>query len=167
MLGMRQNIFYVQNDVLCYADCFNAIPLSVKSAVDAAESIPVPGKRIAVLGDLAETGNLSDSMHREIVESINGSSFDEVLLFGPNLQRAWASFGKMRAGMNLYTCNTHQDIIDTVKRIIGSGDLILFKASHSAELRQVISKLWPQEYYRVNHAERDPYNEWIEQVRKS
>ncbi len=167
MLGMRQNIFTVQENVLCYADCFNAIPLSVKSAMEAAESIPILGKRIAVLGDIGETGNLSESIHREIVEIINNSAFDKVIIYGSNLQRAWATFGKLRDGMQLYVCDTHDSIVQTVKDIISSGDLILFKASHSAELRQVISKLWPKEYYRVNHDERDPYNRWIEQVRRN
>lgn len=166
MLGMRQNIFTVQENVLCYADCFNAIPLSVKSAMEAAETIPISGKRIAVLGDIGETGVFSESIHREIVDIINNSAFDDVIIFGSNLQRAWDSFGKMRDGMRLYMCDTHDCIVNTVKNIISGGDLILFKASHSAELRQVISKLWPKEYHRVNHDERDPYNRWIERVRR-
>lgn len=167
MLGMRQNIFTVQKDVLCYADCFNAIPLSVKSAIDAAESVPVSGKRIAVLGDIAETGSLSGEVHREVVEYINCSAVDEIIIFGPELQQAWSLYGKKKAGMTLYMCSSHKEIIDTIKRTINSGDLILFKASHSSELRQVILKLWPKEYNRVIHEEREPYNLWIKQVKKS
>lgn len=167
MLGMRQNIFIVQGDVLCYADCFNAIPLSVKSAIEAAEQIPVSGKRIAVLGDIGEAGDLSESIHREIADFINHCQFDDVILFGRNLQQAMRSLGKKRDGKRLYECSSHEEIIETVRRIIRGGDLILFKASHSAELRQVISKLWPKEYHRVNHEERDPYNQWFERVRKN
>lgn len=166
MLGLRQNIFSVQNDILCYADCFNAIPLSVKSAIDAAESIPVSGKRIAVLGDIAETGSLSGDVHRKIVDYINDCTLDEVIIFGPNLQQAWSLLGRRKDGMDIYICNSHQEIIDTIKRTISTGDLILFKASHSSELRKVIMRLWPKEYNRIVHEERDPYDLWIRQVRK-
>ena len=102
-----------------------------------------------------------------VEKSDKSARFDKVIIHGPNLQQAWLSYAKMRERMHLYACNSHQEIIDTEKQTISSGDLILFKASHSSELRQVISKLWPREYSRVNHAERDPYIEWIEQVKNS
>ena len=56
--GARQNIIKTENDIVIYADCYNAIARSIKSAIDAASCIPIKGKRILVLGDIEEAGSV-------------------------------------------------------------------------------------------------------------
>ena len=46
MEGERQNIIRTENDIVIYADCYNAIARSVQSAIEAACLIPIQGKRI-------------------------------------------------------------------------------------------------------------------------
>ena len=57
--GVRQNVIWTEDGICLYADCYNAIATSVRSAVETSDIIPVTGKRIAVLGDIEEWDSLS------------------------------------------------------------------------------------------------------------
>jgi len=165
-LGMRQNIFEVPGGILVYADCFNAVPLSIKTAVEATCDIPVKGKRVAVLGDIEECGELTQSVHREIIDIVSNSSLDVLLAYGKKLNKALDDYPNPFK-IKTIRCSSHEDIITNLKSLLSEGDIVLFKASHSAELRGCIKKLWPETYSKVNNDERDPYNKWIKMVRKN
>lgn len=143
--GERQNIFRTSDNVLIYADCYNAVGKSMKSAIDAASSIPVTGKRIAVLGDMAEIGSESEQMHKEIIEYVNTSKCDCLFTIGCEFEKA-VSKVSLRESLFVRTTNTHNDLNALIKDTVKSGDLVLFKASHASELSNCIKKLWPKEY---------------------
>ena len=143
--GERQNIFRSVDNVLIYADCYNAVGKSMKSAIDAASNIPVTGKRIAVLGDMAEIGSESEQMHKEIIEYVNASKFDCLFTIGSEFEKA-VNKVSLRESLYVKTTNSHADLNVLIKNTVKSGDLVLFKASHASELSNCIKKLWPQEY---------------------
>lgn len=166
MLGMRQNIFQTEEGIKVYADCFNAVPLSIRTAVAAICEMPVDGKRIAVLGDIAETGELARSIHSEIVDIVADSKIDILLSYGENINAAIDAHRALLQTITVIKCDSHNDIISNLKKIMKKGDIVLFKASHSAELRRCIQAIWPTTYAKVNSDEREPYNKWIMMVRK-
>ncbi len=144
-VGIRQNIFKVNDNVTVYADCYNAVGKSIKSAIDAAALIPISGKRIAVIGDVEECGELSEETHREILESVNRSSFDLLFVYGPQLNREALKF-EGRDTLNIICCKDRATLNTEIKQIIRSNDLILFKASRKSALEETIQYLWPKEY---------------------
>jgi UDP-N-acetylmuramoyl-tripeptide--D-alanyl-D-alanine ligase len=85
-LGIRQNIFRTSDNVLVYADCYNAVAKSIESAIKSAEIIPLNEKasgknrRIAVLGDVEEAGELSQQTHEDIINIVNNSLFDHLII---------------------------------------------------------------------------------------
>ncbi len=142
--GIRQNIYKAGKTVV-YADCYNAVAKSVKSAVNAACIIPIKGKRIAVLGDVAEAGDYTEHTHLEIAEIVNNSSFDIVMRFGKELKKA-LDVAKMRDSLTVYKFDTQKELNKKLRKIVKSGDLVLFKASHSGNLKKSISKTFPVAY---------------------
>jgi UDP-N-acetylmuramoyl-tripeptide--D-alanyl-D-alanine ligase len=51
-------------------DAYNANPASMKAAMETLASLPCPGRRIAILGDMREMGEASRSSHEEIGQFI-------------------------------------------------------------------------------------------------
>ena len=142
--GIRQNIYKSGSNVV-YADCYNAVAKSVRSAVNASCDIPIKGKRIAVLGDVAEAGDYTESTHLEIVAIVNNSTFDVLLTYGTELRKAIAN-SKMRDNLTVLTFDNQKDMNKAIKQQVKKGDLVLFKASHSGKLKDSIASTFPRAY---------------------
>lgn len=157
--GVRQNAYWTLNGNLVYADCYNAVAKSIGSALRAANSIPVKGRRIAVIADIEETGIMSDKAHYEIVDFVNNSGFDIFIAYGPKLNKALENYDKP-LNINVVKCRTSSSVINSLMENKKKGDLILFKASHSWHLDKCIRKLWPISYYWKFLKEKIPYLLW-------
>ncbi len=142
--GIRQNV-YKSRGVTIYADCYNAVAKSVRSAIEGACNIPVKGKRIAVLGDIAEAGDYSESTHLEIADIVNKSDFKVFLAFGPQICDA---VGKttFREDLTVIPCHTRKELNKAIKKYAKRGDLVLFKSSHSGHLSRSIKAAFPFAY---------------------
>ena len=164
--GDRQNVFKTQDGVVIYADCYNAVGRSMKSAIDAACGISVTGKRIAVLGDVAEAGAASSETHKSIIHYVNDSSFSYLLTIGDALYKALIEV-KTREGLTVLSAQSLKDLSEMVRRIVQPGDLVLFKASHASNLRECIKMIWPKEYQeRIATVNQKEDNEWFYNVMK-
>jgi UDP-N-acetylmuramyl pentapeptide synthase len=141
--GIRQNIIKTSGGVTLYVDCYNAVAKSMKSAIDACDSIPVSGKRIAVLGDIAEVGDLSDSMHREVISYINESKFDMLLIIGDKMKMA-AEAVTNRNSLLIQSFDNRTVLSDCLRDVTAKGDLVLFKASNASNLKECVLMVWPE-----------------------
>ena len=155
--GYRQNVTWTRNGICLYVDCYNAIASSVRAALVTADAIPINGRRIAVLGDIAECGSLSDKEHDEVVRSVNESAFDVFIPIGEQINAA-VSRCDMREGLQCVPCGTREDVVRELNKMLQPGDLVLVKASASGKLEKVIKAMWPTEYKQMM----DPY---IKQLR--
>ena len=142
--GIRQNVVHTKDNIIVYADCFNAVEKSIKSAIDGANTIPTAGKRIAVLGDIKESGSLASEMHANVMQYVAQSKFDCLITIGEEMCNAADSI-KNIGKLDIYKCKSLDEVTARLKEIMKSGDLVLFKASHSMELEKVIMALWPSE----------------------
>lgn len=141
--GVRQNIMRTTDGVVVYADCYNAVARSMKSAIDACDIIPVKGKRIAVLGDIEEVGDMSEAMHKEIIEYVNSSKFDALMLIGEKMKKANEA-SSVRNTLEVDWSASIDELAKKIKEKAKSGDLVLFKASHSGNLDKCIVKIWQE-----------------------
>lgn len=157
--GVRQNVLRSNDGVLVYADCFNAVARSMKSAIDACDLIPIKGKRIAVLGDVEEAGEMSELMHREIIGYVNASKFDILLAKGSKIKKAIEATD-IRDSLKVECCDSVDELSKLVKKQSCCGDLVLFKSSHSGNLDKCIVKVWPELRDEVVGNTEAAYNEW-------
>jgi len=140
--GVRQNVKRTEDNVVVYADCFNAVGRSMKSAIEGADLIPVTGKRIAVLGDIKEGGEISSEMHCEVIQTVCNSKFDYLITLGEEMETASKNVNEIDR-LYVKNCQSLEEVTSTLKKLLQSGDLVLFKASHSMELEKCINELWP------------------------
>jgi len=144
--GIRQNV-YKARGIIVYADCYNAVAKSVRSAVAAADNIPIQGKRVAVLGDIAETGAYAKATHEEIVTIVNDSNFDVLIAYGENLRTATESV-ETRKDLKIIKPMTRNELNRETKQMAKRGDLVLFKSSHSVGLEKTLKATFPIAYMR-------------------
>ena len=120
-------------------DCYNANPISMRAALDHLASIATSGRRIAILGGMAELGPDGPDYHREIGAHARGLDIDEVIGVGEMARDyapdRWAADAD--AGAEL------------AERVLGAGDEVLVKGSRSVGLERLTDGLLAR---RSNHA---------------
>ena len=62
---LRGELLELRDGVVIVNDCYNANPISMRAALDHLASLEVRGRRLAVLGEMAELGPQAPAYHRE------------------------------------------------------------------------------------------------------
>lgn len=158
-VGFRQNVIKTHDGIMVYADCYNAVGRSMKSAINTANQMSVRGKLIAVLGDIEEVGDESRSMHREVIDCVNNSNFEALITIGEKMKEATLGFER-RDSLAIINCDTIEEIVNILKTVIESGDLVLFKSSHVYHLEKCIKALWPHEYREIKQSVKKEDEKW-------
>ena len=95
------------------------------------------GRRIAVLADMLELGAISDEAHTSVGKKAAECGIDTVLTYG----NAARLISEAASSMNTNTMHfeTKEALAHELKGILKDGDTVLFKASNSMRLEEVIS----------------------------
>ena len=142
--NIRQTVFFV-NKTAILADYYNAAPESVISAIDYLFSHKQYEHKSALLGDILELGDMSESIHYMIGKKCAEYNLRTLYLFGKYSEFTEAGavsggFGYERIFKNTSLSTPEitamQIYNNTVER-----EIILFKASHAIDLGRVVSLL--------------------------
>ena len=125
-------------------DTYNSAPKSAKAALFALQEIPVgEGKRrIAILGDMLELGDLSEHAHREIGRYAVERGVDILVLIGELMGEAENE--AVKAGMpegNVLHFSTNDDAGRFVQERMKQGDAVLVKGSRGMHMEEVVKEL--------------------------
>jgi UDP-N-acetylmuramoyl-tripeptide--D-alanyl-D-alanine ligase len=118
-------------------DAYNANPTSTRAALDTLMSLEVPGRRIAVLGVMAEIGDTADVEHREVGAYANEVGVDRLVVVGD--EAVGIAAGARDAGMAADCVVAVDDAEDASLAVddLSEGDALLVKASRVAALETV------------------------------
>jgi len=119
-------------------DSYNANPDSVAAAI--AVLAAAPGRKILVLGDLAELGPDSLALHAAIGTQARAAGVDLLCTAGSSSEAASRSFG---AGARHFAAQPA--LIDFLREQVEVGDVVLVKGSRSARMEQVVAALAAEE----------------------
>lgn len=147
--GMRQNVVKAGNRTL-YIDCFNAAVKSMKTALDTLGELSVKqgGARVAVLGDMAELGDNSDTMHREVGKMAAQSNLDVLICYG-QLSAGIAEEARKSEKLKVFHTEKISELNKLVKENVGPNDAVLFKASHVTNLIATVKANYPFVYFKT------------------
>jgi len=121
-------------------DSYNANPDSMKAALRTLRELPVTGRRIAVLGRMAELGDLSEAEHRALGKAAAENGIDILLAIGEVGEQIAASAGDR---VEAHVFEDHAGIADYLRAQAGPDDLVLLKGSRSAKMELVLTQLTP------------------------
>ncbi len=138
----RQEI-YQAGEYTIISDCYNAGPESMAAALKVLGKRS--GRRIAVLGDMLELGEVKWAEHYKIGR-IAAENADAVFAYGPNANRVTG--GALTGGMNpavVHGFESHEEMAAALKRFARPGDVYLFKASRGMHLEKVLEAFLKEE----------------------
>jgi UDP-N-acetylmuramoyl-tripeptide--D-alanyl-D-alanine ligase len=121
-------------------DCYNANADSMLAALQTLMDLPCKGRRIAVLGDMAELGAQSEQSHEEVGRRAAELGVGQLIAVGkmaPVLARAAKCGGLNR----VFEFPDVESAASAVKSLVKSGDLVLLKASRATRLERIAEAL--------------------------
>lgn len=128
-----------KKDITIINDCYNASLDSIKSALNVLSTFKT--RKVAIIGDVLETGSYEEEIHKNIGKSIIGNT-DILILVGDSIKYTYDEVIKNNFNKdNIYVFNTYEDVIKNINSIIKKGDTILLKASHGIKLSNVVEYL--------------------------
>lgn len=136
--GNRQNIME-KNGQTVIADCYNASPDSMRAALGVLGNYPCEGRRVAVLGDMLELGEHSESLHAAVGEMAKNAGIDLLFCFGNAAKTIAANAG---SDMQCFCTEDAGELTEALRNTLKAGDCVLFKASHGMHLETIIASLY-------------------------
>ncbi len=115
-------------------DSYNANPSSVKAAIDVLSKRA--GRKILVLGDMAELGELAQSLHQEVGAYAQQQGIDALFGLGELCLFATQAFGAQAQHFHQL-----EALLTALQDFIQAGDVILIKGSRSARMERVTQAL--------------------------
>lgn len=137
--GMRQRI-NKKCGITFIEDCYNASPDSQAAALAVLGSMNAK-KKIAVIGDMLELGEVSETAHYGVGTKAAENGIDAVFTYGErSLQTAkGAADGKIPC---VKSFDNKKKLADALVSYLEEGDAVLFKASRGMKLEDVIYSVY-------------------------
>lgn len=129
-----------ENGIRLIDDSYNANADSMTAAIETLAELPVLGRRIAVLGDMAELGEHSEAAHREIGRLVAKREIDMLFTIGA-MGYCYATEAKEMGAKVVCQFDEVAEAVISLQRVLRPGDAVLVKASRSAGLERVIELL--------------------------
>jgi UDP-N-acetylmuramoyl-tripeptide--D-alanyl-D-alanine ligase len=134
----RMEVRETSSGVLVVNDAYNANPASTAAALKAARWMTGDGRCIAVLGEMAELGDVAPREHERIGELVARLGIAQLIAVGPAARSIAA--GAAREGVEpdrITTCDTIAEAETAVAAAARPGDVVLVKGSRVAGLERL------------------------------
>ena len=136
---MRMEL-WESNGIRVLDDAYNANADSMAAALQALHELPCKGRRVAVLGDMAELGAQSEAAHQEVGR--RAAELGVAQLFAVGKMAAVIARGAREAGLSrIFEFAEVEPAAMAIKRFLKEGDLLLLKASRATHLERIADSL--------------------------
>ena len=137
--GMRQRVVE-KNGIVFIEDCYNASPDSVKAGINTLLTIKAQ-RHIAVLGDMLELGDYSETAHRECGRYAAEKGTDVLFAYG-KASAFTADEAEKSSLKEIYHYTDEKALAEKLAEFIKEGDAILFKASRGMKMENIINVIY-------------------------
>jgi UDP-N-acetylmuramoyl-tripeptide--D-alanyl-D-alanine ligase len=137
------------NGVRVLDDTYNANADSMTAALQTLQDLPCKGRRVAVLGDMAELGAASEAAHEEVGR--RAAELGVGQLFAVGTMASAMARGARGAGLNrVIEFADVETAAAAVRSFMKQGDVLLLKASRALRLERVANLLRSEDAAREN-----------------
>ncbi len=122
-------------------DTYNASPAATEEVLSALSLISLPGRRIAVLGDMLELGRYSVEEHERVGKLVS-EKVDILVSVGVRSRATHQA--AVNAGMpedNAFAYDTANEAVPQLLGLIKEGDMVLVKGSQSMRMERISEAL--------------------------
>jgi len=136
---MRLN-FWEANGVRVLDDSYNANADSTIAALETLCGLPLQGRRVAVLGDMAELGTHSAAAHAEVGRCAAELKLGQLFAVG-QMAAVTAQAARDAELMRVFEFAEVEAAIKVLKSFLKPGDVVLLKASRVSRLERIAEML--------------------------
>jgi len=118
-------------------DAYNASPMSMAAAAETLAAI-AKGRKIAVLGDMLELGDVAVEAHRRVGEKLAEEGIQVLVTVG-KLAKHIAE-AALESGVDVtVACQTHDEAQEALRKLMRPGDTILIKGSRGMKMETILA----------------------------
>lgn len=137
--GAKQRLQWSeQRGIRWLDDTYNANADSTLAALQTLSELPCTGRRVAVLGDMAELGEHTTEAHREVGAAAHRLGIDLLVCIGHSAGRTADGASGLR---QVLTFSDVEQAVLALRPLIQPGDCVLAKASRSSRLERLFEAL--------------------------
>ncbi len=138
----RGRVHRLADDVTVVDDSYNASPLAVERLLELLAR--GPGRRIAVLGEMYELGELTDTAHRTAGGQA-AASCEVLVAVGGEPARLLAEAARAAGLGAVHHVEGPEAATELLRRLLRAGDLVLVKGSRGVGLDRTVDALLEEE----------------------
>lgn len=157
----RMRLLDGKDGITILDDSYNSSPKALENAIETVSKILTKGKKVAILGHMAELGNNSSREHMKIGK-LAVQCFDIVIFAGRNNDFFLEGARQVKTQLkNIYLAKDSAEVLEILetKKILKASDLVLVKGSQSARLEKVVVSLLVNPHDESNVCRQDA--EWL------
>jgi len=138
--GARIPLGVAGGEALLIDESYNANPASMRAAIAllGQAEIGSQGRRIAIIGDMLELGDLGPRLHAELEQSLAENNIDLVYCAGPLSRALWEALPPNRRGGYAETAAALEPAVIGAVR---AGDALMVKASNGSRMGPLVKAL--------------------------
>jgi UDP-N-acetylmuramoyl-tripeptide--D-alanyl-D-alanine ligase len=121
-------------------DAYNANADSMVAALQVLQELPCKGRRVAVLGDMAELGTHSESAHAEVGRRAAELGVEQLITVG-KMAGTMAQAARGAGLSRVIELADAEAAATAIKSFLKPGDTVLLKASRSSRLERIAQAL--------------------------
>jgi len=129
-----------KSEVTLIDESYNASPAAMHAALSVVGLIkPLgSGRRIAVLGDMLELGDVSSNLHVQLIEHLEKNKFDLVFACGQHMLSLWNELPQaMRGGYSI----SPEKLSMVVNSSLSNGDVVVVKGSLGSRVGVIVEAI--------------------------
>lgn len=135
----RMEMIKKAEEITIINDAYNANPASMQAALEAMYEIARESRAIAVLGDMAELGSISEEAHSQVGEMAVDYGTDVLITVGRKARViARSAQAKGLPKGSIFTVQDIDDAAAILRAILEPGDVVLIKGSRFLGLERLI-----------------------------
>jgi UDP-N-acetylmuramoyl-tripeptide--D-alanyl-D-alanine ligase len=119
------------NGVQVLDDSYNANADSMLAALDTLSELPTRGRRVAILGDMAELGLHTEAAHVEVGRRVSQLGIDSLIAVGKHAEVTIKSAGCGKQFPDV------ESVGAAIHDLVRPGDLVLLKASRATRIERI------------------------------
>lgn len=124
-------------EIIVIRDYYNANPESLLAALSFYDQLEVDGRKLFVMGDLLELGDIKLPALQEIGEKLAEGSVNTVFLFGENLTPVKEASEKQAVHPDFFVFRNIDEVKTALKDYLKKGDAVLLKGSRGSALERL------------------------------
>jgi UDP-N-acetylmuramoyl-tripeptide--D-alanyl-D-alanine ligase len=136
--GMRNEVVETTGGWTVINDAYNASPTSMRAALELLGSLSGYKKKIAVLGDMLELGDMEKTFHHEIGQYVKGKNVDYVFTFGELGMEIAKGAQEVMEPVRVKPFMNKQELTMELLPLLEAGDVVIVKGSRGMKLEEVI-----------------------------